>query len=66
MLTKDGMPLTFEAPAVRTNGHEEESRSDKRWPDPLSDAAFQGLAGEYVRLVERLAKLIRRRCCCNF
>ena len=51
-ITKHGVPLTFEPPAARTNGHEEESRSERRWPAPLSDTAFHGLAGEYVRLIE--------------
>jgi len=51
-MTGDGLVLGFDARLERTNGRAKESATVRQWPEPLTDAAFHGIAGEYVRLVE--------------
>ena len=52
-MTRDGLQIGFDAPAVRINGGAKHLEpAGQAWPEALSDAAFHGIAGEYVRLVE--------------
>ncbi len=48
-----GMPiLEDEATNFECDGIPINAPADKQWPDPINEAAYYGLAGEFVRLVE--------------
>ncbi len=52
-MTRDGLQIGFDAPAVRISGGANRLEpAGRAWPEALSNAAFHGIAGEYVRLVE--------------